>query len=234
MRQYTLNRAKCKGLQHSRILSDKRLSAILNTCYRLVFSSKSSQTLSMFLDIGLGILSAIFISESFDVSISPWLILTGIFFALLPDIDFLIHIFQKKSPHHNAYEHRSLLHLPLLYIPLGAIVLWLLFGSVWAGLFSLASFLHFIHDSFGIGRGVHWLFPFSQNSFAFFYMHSRKVKQGLWQWIFVFNKETTAQFDKEHGDDDWIKNIYRSWHPFALLEYIGFILSIIILIYALR
>jgi hypothetical protein len=183
----------------------------------------------MFLDIGLGILSAIFVSQSSGAPLTIWFIFAGILFALLPDIDFLIHIFQKKSHRHNAYEHRSIVHLPLLYIPAGSLLLWLLLGPAWAMLFAFASTLHFLHDSIGIGRGVQWLFPFSRSGYAFLYMHSRVVKRGLWQLVFIFNKKTTAQFDKDHGDDNWIKNIYLTYHPFALFEYIGFFLSIIIL-----
>jgi hypothetical protein len=188
----------------------------------------------MFLDIGFGILSAILVGEYFEVPISPWLVLFGILFALLPDVDFIFHLLQKKSLHHNAYEHRSIVHLPLIYIPLGAVILWVLFGPVWAALFSCASLLHFIHDSIGIGRGVQWLSPFSNNSYAFFYMHSRGVKSGLWQWIFIFNKEALVKFDEEHGDDNWIKNIYFSWHPFGVLEYLGFLFSIILLLYVIK
>jgi hypothetical protein len=183
----------------------------------------------MFLDIGLGIVSSILVSEYFGIPLGSGLVFFGILFALLPDSDFIAHILQKKSARHNAYEHRSILHLPLLYIPLGAVVLFLMFGPAWALLFALTSFFHFAHDSFGIGRGVQWLYPFSGNGYAFFYMHSRKIRRGLWQWVFVFDKEAVARFDAEHGDDDWIKNIYLSWHPFSLLEYAGFLLSIILL-----
>ncbi len=187
----------------------------------------------MFLDIGLGILSALLSSQLTSTPVSSLLVIGGIVFALLPDVDFLIHILQKKSPHHNAYEHRSIVHLPLLYIPIGTLLLYLLLGPLWATTFCFASLFHFLHDSVGIGRGVQWLYPFSKNSYAFFYMHSRQVKAGLWQWIFIFNDQTLPQFDQDHGDDNWIKNIYRSWHPFSLLEYVGFFISVIILIYVL-
>jgi hypothetical protein len=186
----------------------------------------------MFLDFGLGILSVIAVSEIFHLPITLWFLFWGIFFALLPDADFILHLLQKKSPHHNAYEHRSIFHLPLIYIPLGTILIWPVFGPAFAVLFIFASLSHFLHDSFGIGRGVHWLYPFSKTSYAFIYMHSPHAKWGLWQWIFTFNEKTLPLFDKEHGDDNWIKNIYLSWHPFALLEYAGFIIAIIILLYA--
>ncbi|MBP9752091.1 MAG: metal-dependent hydrolase [Candidatus Moranbacteria bacterium] len=188
----------------------------------------------MFLDIGLGIVSSILVSEYFGIPLHSSLVISGILFALLPDADLMIRILQRKSIRHNAYEHRSILHLPLLYIPIGAAVLFLIFGQTWALLFAFASFFHFAHDSFGIGRGVEWLYPFSKNGYAFLYMHSRKTKRGLWQWIFVFDKEAIERFDAAHGDDDWIKNIYLSWHPFSLFEYVGFLLSIILLYFYVR
>lgn len=183
----------------------------------------------MLLDIGLGIIASIITSEYLHVPLTGSLVLFGVIAALAPDADFLFHILQKKSIRHNAYSHRTILHLPLLFIPIGAVIIAFFFGTTWAFLFALASFLHFAHDSFGIGRGVEWLYPFTTDGYAFLYLHSKTVRRGLWQWIFVFNKETTARFDTEHGDDDWIKNIYLSWHPFSLLEYAGFLLSLILL-----
>ena len=92
----------------------------------------------------------------------------------------------------------------------------------------MVSALHFVHDSIAYGRGIKWLWPFSKKSYAFIYLYSRIVKKGLWQAIFVFDKQYLEYFDKEHGDENWIENIYKKWHPIAIIEFSSFLLSLII------
>jgi len=57
----------------------------------------------MFLDIGVGILSSIFISWFFNLPLTFLLIIGGIVFALLMDVDFLFYVFQGKE----VYRHRD-------------------------------------------------------------------------------------------------------------------------------
>ena len=38
----------------------------------------------------------------------------------------------------------------------------------WAMFFGLAVFLHFVHDSVGIGWGIKWLWPFSRKAYKCF------------------------------------------------------------------
>ncbi|MEK9154653.1 MAG: metal-dependent hydrolase [Patescibacteria group bacterium] len=183
-------------------------------------------------DVGLGIFSAIFISSILKIELNFWVFFISVIFTLLPDIDFLFHLIRNK-PSQEDYRHRDISHYPLIYIPIGMLVL-LFIGKEWSFLFWITSFLHFIHDSIGIGRGVKWLFPFSKNSFAFFYLYSRVVKIGLWQWVFIFNDKNLDKWDNEHGDENWIKNIYDKWHPIFVIEFLIFIISIISLIIYVR
>lgn len=186
----------------------------------------------MLLDLGLGIFIGIMVSSLSGI-LSWTLILISVAFALLPDLDFIIYkvfgIHQDKG-----YKHRELFHYPLLYLPLGSFLIFHFFGRYLAIAFFLASFLHFVHDSIAYGRGVKWLFPFSKDGYAFIYLFSRAVKRGLWQPVFIFNEETTAEFDREHGDEEWLTHIYKEWHPIAIIEFSFFLLSLICLFFYVR
>jgi hypothetical protein len=35
---------------------------------------------------------------------------------------------------------------------------------------------------------------------------------------------------QEHGDKDWVKNIYYKWHPYAQVEFAVFIISLLALV----
>ncbi len=118
----------------------------------------------MLLDIGVGILSSVFLSRSFGIALNPLFLGAGIVFSLLPDVDFLI-AFRKNAA--KSHEHRDILHYPLLFIPIGAAILFF-FNYQLAMLFIITALLHFLHDSIGLGWGIPWLYPFSKNHYAFF------------------------------------------------------------------
>ena len=131
----------------------------------------------MLLDVGLGVLVSIVVSRLFSFPLTPGFVVGSIVFAFLVDLDFLFHI-TRGSSHRNAHRHRDLLHLPLLYIPAGSLITYFLGGTPWGLAFALSSLGHFIHDSIGIGWGVQWLRPFTDNHYSFFYniQTSRKGK----------------------------------------------------------
>lgn len=182
----------------------------------------------MFLDIGAGILISIFVSRLFDVPLSVTFIIGGIFFALLVDIDYIFYFFSNKSLK-NVHRHRDLLHYPLLYIPLG--ILFASFINVsWAVLFGLCSLAHFIHDSIGIGWGVQWFYPFTKDHYAFFYLYQPPNKEKLpKKFIYIWKHENISVLDFKYGDDNWIRDIYLKFHPYAVFEFLVFLISLIIL-----
>ncbi|EKE18840.1 MAG: hypothetical protein ACD_9C00216G0004 [uncultured bacterium] len=187
----------------------------------------------MFLDIGIGILMAILISTAFEVQLTLLLVSIGILFALGPDLDFL-YIYSREHNTRDDYKHRDIIHYPLLYLPIGTGLIFILFGNLWAILFFFASLLHFIHDSIAVGWGIKWLFPFSRKNIAFFYLYSSKLKQGLRKSIFVFDEKKLPKIVSMHGDKDWVKNIYHKWHPIAIVEFLVFIISVLILVIVLN
>lgn len=187
----------------------------------------------MFLDIAIGIFSAIFVSSIFQSSPNFWLFFFAILLALLPDLDFLLY-YPKRGDTKYDCKHRDIVHYPLIYLPVGALIFWLLFGKIGASLFLITSFFHFVHDSIGIGWGIKWLYPFSKNNYAFFYLFSGRRKKGLRRLLFSFNQEDLGRYIQEHGDKDWVKNIYFKWHPIAIVEFVSFVISVIVMIIYLK
>ena len=187
----------------------------------------------MFLDIAIGIYVAAFLGKFLNFDPNIWFFLGGILITVLPDSDFLI-LFLKRGRDKDKIDdckHRDYIHYPLIYLPLGFLIFYLTGGMEWALLFLLCSFLHFLHDSIAVGWGIKWLYPFSKNNFAFFYLYSRKIKKGLRKFIFSFDKKTQDYYIRKHGDKNWIKNIYYKLHPIEIVELIFFVSSIIFLLF---
>lgn len=182
----------------------------------------------MFLDIGVGILSAIFVSGYFGLHLNDLLVVGGVFFALGPDMDFIFH-FIHNGVSREDYQHRNMIHYPLLYLPIGTFLVYLMGGESWAALFFIASACHFVHDSIAIGWGIKWLYPFSNKNYVFLYHYSKVEKRGLRKFVFAFDKESLDETVAEHWGDDWLRDIYYRWHPIAVVEFGVFLMSLALL-----
>ncbi|MCX6813193.1 MAG: metal-dependent hydrolase [Candidatus Azambacteria bacterium] len=185
----------------------------------------------MFLDIAVGILLSIGVSWYFNVELTFILILTSVLFALSPDIDFLwvsLRIGVTKVTH----IHREILHHPLVFIPIGAIVL-IPFGKIFVVTFILAAFWHFLNDTLTTGWGVQWFWPFSKKYYkllgGMIYQAPDKPKLPL-KFFYAWTPEEAEGIELKHGDPNWLKNIYFKLHPLAIVEYLFFIFSVILLI----
>lgn len=185
----------------------------------------------MFLDLGVAILTAVFFDYLFVVNFYL-LLFFSLLISLLPDLDYVVFWLQGKHKA-KAYKHRNLFHYPLLYLPLGFAIFYLLFNQIYALAFLFISFLHFVHDSIACGRRIRWLFPFTKNFYAFVYMYFGVRRRGIWKLLFVFNKKFLKIFDKKHADKNWLTNIYKKWHPIAVFETTVFIVSLAVLFFHL-
>jgi hypothetical protein len=185
----------------------------------------------MFLDIGIGILAAVLVSKIFVLPLSLGLVFVGVIFALLPDLDFILY--KAKKDLKNIHKHRNLLHYPLLYIPIGVIVI-LFFSKPLTILFGICSLLHFIHDSIGIGWGIKWFFPFSKNSYSFLNIYQPPNKEQIPKaFLHIWKDEEMDMIVDKYGDENWIKNIYFHFHPYAIFEFLVFIIAVVFLLKAL-
>lgn len=181
----------------------------------------------MLLDIGVGILLGIAYSNLVSGFSLTLLVGFGVFAALSPDFDFIFHL-SKGGKFQNSHRHREVLHNPLIFLPLGALIT-AVFSPPLAGLFVLGALSHFIHDSIGLGWGVRWLYPFVNNNYAFGYRvrtgnHAKLPRQKFYVWP----NDKIDELSKEYGDPDWVKNIYLKWHPFAIFELVVFVVSLVV------
>lgn len=173
----------------------------------------------MFLDIGLGIIYAILTSKIFDLELSNSLLIGGVIFSVLVDLDFIFYLFSKKNLDEKSHNHRNIFHYPILYIFLG-IVIASFFGKEWIFLFVICSISHFINDTVGIGWGVKWLYPFNSNSYKIGVISykapgkERLPKKFLYSW----NDEEVKEVADRYGDPNWFKNIYLNGHIYAIFE----------------
>ncbi len=174
----------------------------------------------MFLDIAIGIGGALLFAFFTEHELTTLLLLVSICLALLPDLDFVWHLFRGKAIDKHAHEHRNLLHYPLLLLPF-VFCCAFPFGFEYALLATVLTGGHFVHDSIGIGWGVQWLYPFDKRYFKFF--EDGKNLCGR-------SPEQVAFAAERHGDDDWLKNIYLRPNRTLLLELgiLGFVMGILL------
>jgi len=180
------------------------------------------------LDIGLGFLVAIVITKLTMLPLDVNVLMFAVIFSVLPDFDFPLHLAKKgqKELHH---EHRDLFHNPLIFLPIGFLLISFININM-ALLFFFCVLFHFIHDSIGMGWGVRWLYPFSKRYYKFFSKKDGKMsKNFLSSWAPQEQREVALQF----GDPDWLKKYLRG-SPHLLLELLVFIISLAYLFYVWR
>jgi hypothetical protein len=184
----------------------------------------------MLLDIALGIIISIFVSKLLNIELTTLLVFVGIFFALLPDADFILFLLKGGKAGKRAHFHRDLFHRPLLYIPIGFIML-LPFGKEWAFLFALTSLGHFIHDStaFGLGWGIRLFWPFSKNYFMFFRFRVGGEKKFPFRPVYNLNSSEALRMADEYGDPNWMRNLYFCPSVVLVTELVFLVLALLLL-----
>ncbi len=177
------------------------------------------------LDIGVGLLLGIVLSVLSGMNYELCLAL-GVVACLLPDLDFIWPLLRGKYSYKKA--HRDGLHYPILFLPVvGAIGL--LINPYVAATFVVGAFIHFLHDSIGIGWGVKWLFPFKNVSYAFLYRARLVAEKNMPKKLFY--SWTDAQRNSEmakYADPHWIKHIYFQFHIYGIIEYFVLVLGIVL------
>jgi hypothetical protein len=177
--------------------------------------------------MGVGLLAGLLIEQVFHLPYGLLLPFVGVCFALAPDLDFVFHLIRYRSSR-NVSHHRYGLHLPPVYLPIGVLLL-LPFGGMWSCLFALASLAHFVHDSIGIGWGVPWLYPFTDDAYSFLYHLENTIDKPRLphRWLYVWHRQDIDRLTRRYGDPDWIKHIYLKPHPCAVIEYGTLIIGVV-------
>lgn len=170
----------------------------------------------------MGILLAHWIGNIYGVVVTPALILLGIAFALLPDIDFLL---TKISAIRNIIgAHRSATHYPIIHAVLGVIAFFI-FGKIIATLYVLCVFYHLIHDTFFLGWGIKWLWPVSHTSLSIFHDKNHQITCSVLTWT----REEDVQIKNEYANPDWVKDFYLRPNIISFMEYSVFLWGISVL-----
>ncbi len=148
----------------------------------------------------------VYLSDISSISYS-WCLVIGVVSTLLPDLDFIWTYITKNK---TDTRHRDLLHYPLIFTPI-VFALGLLVSQEVAIVLALGSLAHFIHDSFGIGFGLKWLFPFRKNSYLFFFQTSTPKNIDMpkpKKWVYSWTDTQRNKMIEKYGYKDWIRHIY--------------------------
>ncbi|MBI4120492.1 MAG: metal-dependent hydrolase [Parcubacteria group bacterium] len=182
----------------------------------------------MFLDIGVGIILSMIFGRWLGVELTGGFVLAGIAFALLPDTDVFVELWQRRGKLGGRTQgfHRTITHYPLLYVPV-VVLVWIIWGAVWATFLGAAVLAHFLHDSVGTGWGIKWLWPFSQNRYKFF---AGKDGRQSANFIVSWAPEEWREAVERHGDPDWFKHIYLRPSPVFVVELLVFAASVLMLL----
>lgn len=188
----------------------------------------------MLLDIKLGLLWAILVAILFGQIITPPWLLAGVFFALLPDIDFWLEYIKRGTVGGKTIDlHRTLLHAPLTYIPV-TILVGVYGGPAWMWLFGLGIFGHFIHDSMGMGYGIRWLWPFSTRWYKLFSGKDGAIHYDTDHLLTSWSDEEMIALVHERGNGNWIKEelqyMRQHWLALTLKLMFTFIIATLLII----
>lgn len=169
----------------------------------------------MILDIGAGAGIAGLFGLLAGMKFSPALILFSVAAALAPDIDFIVWLVRKRGTLDEwSHRHRDLLHYPLVFVPAGYVLSALLFRDHRiAALFAFAPLYHFIHDTFGPGWGIRWLWPFDRRYFMI-WIESGGI--GIRRWT----KTEQDEIARIHGDPQWAKKQFDPGHTFRSIVFL--------------
>jgi hypothetical protein len=176
----------------------------------------------MFLDILLGLLWATLTSLVFDVPLTPWWLFLGVFFALLPDIDFWVEYVRRGTVGGKTLgDHRVLTHIPFLFV-VPAILLFIYGSPALGTLFILGVYGHFFHDATGMGYGYRLLYPFSPLFYKFFSDADGQISYTRKHFVVGLTRTEVEALHQKHGNDQWLRddiNYHLTHWPKLLCEF---------------
>jgi len=172
-------------------------------------------------DVGAGILVAHVACKIFGEA--WWAYILGPVFALIPDFDAALQPLLKKK---LDTRHRDMMHKPLVLLgaALGVTAVFPFIGSI----IFVSLLMHFLHDSIGnekeVGWGLRWLWPLSNNQYAFF-----RVKDERWRFIAVWTPSEIAQISPI-GLKEWLETNYIHLCPSSIRAWASFVAVCIVVV----
>lgn len=167
----------------------------------------------------------------------------GLLLAMSPDLDALPELIRRGrvgSSADNPHDHREGLHYPILFLIVGAAILY--FDTFWGTLFLLATSLHFVNDVYGTGWGIALLWPFSNKRYKFFGRRVNRSKamlihDGDWdvlnpeerklRFVVTWAKEELPYYTKRWGVENWIEGSYYHLTWISAVEYLLLAMALI-------
>jgi hypothetical protein len=174
------------------------------------------------LDIGVGILLAVAVSAIFHMPLTIFLVICGIAATLFPDVDIITAPF-------GTWKHRELTHYPIVYIPL-VIFLFILMSIPYAALVTAGIYLHLIHDTFGTGWGLAWLWPFTNRRFILLPVNYMRNMRAFETWL----PEERPEYAHSERYKHWIRDLYLKPSVISITEHGFLVVAIGILIWYVR
>jgi len=169
------------------------------------------------LDVGVGLILGVFLNMLSGFNY-PLCLLIGVVACLLPDLDFIWQVLSGK--YSSTSVHRDGLHYPLLFTPAVGI-LGLLINPYIGAVFAAGAFIHFVHDSIGLGWGVKWLFPFKNVSYAFLCRAGLPTEKDMLRKLFYhWTDQERDEGLAKYADPQWIQHIYFRFNIFGAVEYL--------------
>lgn len=178
----------------------------------------------MFMDIGMGILIALGVASVFGVAPTPEVVIFGVLFALLPDIDFFLT--RIAAIRKVIGEHRSATHFPLVHLVV-SMVMYIFFGKVFATLYFICTFYHLVHDTLFLGWGIKWLWPYSNKSLSIFHDKGGVITSE----VLVWGPEDDRRIRNEYASPNWVRDFYLRPGIIAFSEYGIFLAGFAALLY---
>jgi len=115
-----------------------------------------------------------------------------------------------------------------VYVPI-AVLIFLIFGPSIGILYTVCILWHHIHDTFFLGWGVMWFWPFSKKKWKFFPDRNGSITSiPVISWL-PDEEEKVRKWSGGH-DDGWIKRYYLRQNLIAYIEYGGICVALIILL----
>lgn len=191
----------------------------------------------MLIDIVAGVIISLGVAHIFELDIVWWWVLLGALFAILPDLDFFIELFQRGTVGGKKLgSHRVLTHIPLLFV-VPFVLLYVFASAPIAILFAICILWHFVHDIQGMGYGYRLFYPFSTRFYKFFSDKEGHYRYSLRHLVTSWSKSEVQLLHEKYGNDHWIQDHLRhhatKWqHPVVVL--LRYCIIIFLLLFIIR
>jgi hypothetical protein len=187
-------------------------------------------------DAGLALITLSLTSLFFDTPVTLALAIWVFFFSYAPDVDGLIHYAttgKLVADLENGRDHREGLHYPLLWLLVFAVVIYFFGLTIWTASALVATMMHFLHDTIGVGWGVKLFFPFDSGSYKLFSKKYINADISLTPVIVRYSPEELEKTLKEIAVSVWIEPYFCHPTRVAVVDYSLFIIGIISFSYTL-